>query len=188
MAGVNIKIEHKIKPLRGVLERLQSATGDLAPFWRDVGEYLLRQAAQRFDTGKDPQGRAWKRLSPRTLRRKKISKILVESGRLSRLVYQVAPTELRVGTNLKYAAIHQFGGEIERPERTQTLLFKRNGQFMSKKAAARLKRPPRKVEATIKGGTTKIPARPFLGINSADEREIRMLLEEHLRRAAPEIA
>ena len=75
-----------------------------------------------FLTEVDPDGRAWKDLSLKTVNRKGFSKILVETGRLyqsltapagtSDTIWQTetSPSILTFGTSVPYARLQQFGG------------------------------------------------------------------------------
>ena len=72
-----------------------------------------------------------------------------------------------VGTNVKYAATHQFGepGRTIRARRKKYLRFQVGGRWISKK----------KVRITI-------PARPFLGLSDEDMREMRATVEDFIGR------
>lgn len=81
---------------------------------KHVGEALLQTTYGRFETGTDPQGRAWKPLSALTVKlRGSASPILWRSGRLRRSIsYQVEGDRLALGPNMVDAAAHQFGATI----------------------------------------------------------------------------
>ncbi|MDO5604798.1 MAG: phage virion morphogenesis protein [Paracoccus sp. (in: a-proteobacteria)] len=65
-----------------------------------------------------------------------------------------------IGTNLHYAAIHQFGGTIQ-PKAGGALTFMlATGQM-------------------ILVGAVTMPARPYLGISTDDEEQIREFVEIH---------
>ena len=56
-----------------------------------------------------------------------------DKGTLRRsITHEVKPLEAKVGTNLVYAPIHEFGGTI-RAKKAKYLRFKVNGQWVSKK-------------------------------------------------------
>ena len=77
------------------------------------------------------------------------------SGALVRsILADWSPTEAVAGTNLVYAAIHQFGGKIEKQARSQTLAFRVHVAVM--------------------------PARPFLGVSGEDNRFIIDTLIRHI--------
>lgn len=113
MAGVTITVDQS--SIDHVFTALTQAADDLAPAMRAIGEYLITATQDRFDLQQDPQGNAWTPLSTSTKERKRLDKILTESSRLrDSISYQANSTEVRVGTNAIYAAIHQLGGEAGR--------------------------------------------------------------------------
>lgn len=155
MAGAAVEIDDR--EVVAALRRLQQAGSRLRPALLEIGEYLLQSTEARFDAQVDPAGQPWTPLSPAYQARKKKNPnlILVLTGHLSGQqapqagqraglqAPQATETAVSVGTNLVYAATHQFG----RPEQN-------------------------------------IPARPFLGLNATDTREILTIINEHFERAA----
>lgn len=113
MAGVRVEIDESgvVRMIGEVLARLEN----LKPPLDDFGEYMIRRTWERFDRETGPDGKRWKPLKPATLARKKIDKILTETSNLKdRVVYQADQRGLTIGTNVIYAAIHQFGGKAGR--------------------------------------------------------------------------
>lgn len=114
MAGASLPITITVED-RGIssaLQRLLTATGDLRPAFRDMGEYLLRAERARFAAQRGPDGRAWAPLSAEYQRRKKKHPELklVFDGFLRDLMrYQVRGQSLEFGTDRPYGATHQFG-------------------------------------------------------------------------------
>ena len=88
-------------------------TLDTSALMPRLGEYLQRSVQERFKTQVAPDGTPWETLAPRTVKRKKYNanRILTERGFLRRGIhYQVTgPGTVEVGSNLIYAATHQFG-------------------------------------------------------------------------------
>ncbi len=117
MAGAHIKFESKYIEFDdggtlAMLERLAAAGGSQEAAFKNIGEYLVQRTEERFDKEIGPGGVPWVELQPETRARKRHSKILTETGRLrGSFNYQVSADELLFGTNVIYAAIHQFGGE-----------------------------------------------------------------------------
>lgn len=74
------------------------------------------------------QGRpAWMGWSPAYARQRRGGKILQKSGRLAASITQYSTNdEATVGTNVKYARIHQEGGEISIPARSQKAYYRQN--------------------------------------------------------------
>ncbi len=141
---------------RALLDRLRELEEtDTAAAMAAVGQALRTSTLERFDTGKDPEGRAWKT----SIRAQQDGgKTLVISRDLANSIHVESSAKgVEVGTNKDYAAIHQFGGTI-RAKGDGLLKFKIGDQWISKKSI-------------------KMPARPYLGINEEDMREITHIIE-----------
>lgn len=91
--------------------RLIKNIDDTSPALRDIGEYLTESTQQRFEDMETPDGEKWEELAPGTIAKKKrVDRILTESGTLAdTLNYQLGNDQLMFGSNLEYAATHQFG-------------------------------------------------------------------------------
>ena len=102
--------------LQNKIKMLELKARDLTPMLAEVGNITQNESELSFEREKSPFNEKWKPLSKKTLAKKKSSKILTESARLSHSIsYQVqAPKSVLVGTNIQYAAIHQFGGKAGR--------------------------------------------------------------------------
>ncbi|HQQ70763.1 MAG TPA: phage virion morphogenesis protein [Alicycliphilus sp.] len=112
MAGTHLSIN--AVGLDSLRQRLQVMAGlDTSTLLPRLGEYLLTSTQDRFSSQTDPEGSPWEALKPRTIKRKKYNaaKILTERGFLRKnLRYQVLnKTTVQVGSNLEYAATHQYG-------------------------------------------------------------------------------
>lgn len=86
-------------------------------FFSAIGEALMISTAERFDREEAPDGTPWEPLSPKYRQRKMRifgeDKILRLRGYLRDTIrYQASDTELRLGSNRVYAALHQFGGHF----------------------------------------------------------------------------
>ncbi len=115
MAGTFLQVSVDDRKLTAALERLAAVCARPREALVEIGEYLLESTEQRFSDQADPEGRPWAPLSPAYQARKKKRKdlILVLNGYLADFqAPQVSDDEVSVGTNLVYAATHQFG----RPE------------------------------------------------------------------------
>jgi phage virion morphogenesis protein len=124
MAGISIKVKFDEREVTDFLGRLQARGKDLAPVFKDFGEYMVRETEERFEGEHDPEGKAWTALSELTLAKKKNTKILTEDSFLrGDIHYQVSGDEMEIGTVKIYGAIHQLGGmagrgrKVEIPER-----------------------------------------------------------------------
>ena len=176
MAGTHITITVDDAQARAMLARLgEPGTDDLMP---RLGEYLQASTQKRFKTQTAPDGTAWQPLQPRYAKRKKYAKdkILTLRGYLrGGIHYQVTgDAEVQVGSNTKYAAIHQFGGAIEKPARQATVRYRSEAGrvlFAGKKHQGATER-----QVTIPAHQVNMPARPYLGISAADDAEIRAII------------
>lgn len=126
-----------------------------------AGRRLETSTRHRFELGEAPDGTAWKK----SWRAKKEGGVtLTDSARLRDSITSVASgDELRVGTNVLYGAIHQFGGVI-RPVSEKALRFHIG-------------------EDLVIAQSVTMPARPFLGITRSDERAMLRIAEQALEEA-----
>lgn len=125
-------------------------------------EYQLL-VQEGFEAEKSPAGAPWQPLAPATVRRRKSAHpILRVSGRLARTHVKASAEGAVVGSNLVYAAIHQYGGEIQRKEGQIKLHFRklRKGPRKGRTLFAR----PDKAEygMAARAHVIRIPARPWL--------------------------
>lgn len=158
-------LEYDNSAAQDLLDKLQEKLGDLKPALRDIGEYLQIAHEQRFVDQVSPDGTPWAALSPSYQRTKPRNKnrILFLDGRLAKSFrYQIGNNELNFGTNVPYAAHHHFGTKpyTIKPKTKQALAF---GGVVVKKV-----------------NHPGLKARPFFGVNDADNEEILTLLNEHL--------
>ena len=117
MAKINIK--QFCKEFRAYEKKVGSNTA-----WKqvldEVGNSAKNISKRSFEApGQSPFGEMWQALSPATLKKKKGSLKLVESGHLQRSIRtstKLGKVEkaVSIGSNLEYAAIHQFGGQAGR--------------------------------------------------------------------------
>lgn len=126
---------------------------------RNIAESLRTTTDERFDEESSPEGKAWKR----SLRG---GKTLTRTGTLRNSIHaRATQAGAEVGTNLIYAATHQFGanGRTIRAKKKPYLMFQSGGRWIRKKQV-----------------TVSIPARPYLGISPEDEAEISAIMQEAL--------
>ena len=185
VAGVTLEYssEKVLEALRAAADLMRSP----APMFRDMGEYMLIALDERFESQSAPDGTPWQALSPTYQRRKRKNqdKILVLDGYLKNTIrYQASDDELAVGSNRAYAAIHQFGGEIQIAARSQQAYFRHDAktnevspQFVNRRRA--------NFSQWVSLGpyTIKIPARPWLGTSNRDDDELLAIAQKHLDRA-----
>ncbi len=157
---------------QSALAQLRDRVEDLTPLMDEIGSGLVTSTGRRFEDQAGPDGQPWPSLAESTIlqrlggkgraftkkgehtaRSKRLlggMKILQDQRRLEQsITHEPGRDQVEVGSNLVYAAIHQFGGEAGR------------------------------------GKAATIPARPYLGIDSEDEREIDGAIQAWLRSALP---
>lgn len=198
MSGASIKIEVSDQEIAAGLQRLVDAGSDLGPAMRAIGEALLHSTQRRFEAKAGPDGGRWAPFAEETLRRmparRKPPELLRDTNRLySSIVFEAASEAVEVGTNVVYAAIHQFGGDIVIPERQGSATFETVAEGAGKakdgrrvgsklrfaKASTRAKTKETK-SFTVPAHTVHIPARPYLGISEADKVEILAILADQV--------
>ena len=112
---MTIDIELDDKAVRRALRRIAGALADPSPAMRAIATHLADRAEDAFETEASPGGMPWPALKPATERARKRSghvpiTILQRSGALVRsILADWSDTEAVAGTNLVYAATHQFG-------------------------------------------------------------------------------
>ena len=111
---MGFQITIKDNELKTELTKLQAKTKNLKPLLNQVGYYLLEVVENSFENEADANGKAWQELSPSYLNyknKKGYTKKLQNRGTLAESIDFTTTTDaLILGTNIEYAAIHQFGG------------------------------------------------------------------------------
>lgn len=163
-AGIRIEVDDKdaVADLRRLVARVTNP----APAFDEIGSYLVASVIRRFETESGPGGAPWKK-SRRAAREG--GQTLTDKGRLrNSLTHNVLADGVEVGTNVVYAAIHQFGGRTPprtiRPKRKKALYFPGAAHPVAK----------------VNHPGSNIPARPFLGIDERDREAIRRIVARHL--------
>lgn len=116
MAGSFIKVElTNEKPLINLLESYIKQGQSLEPALASIGEYLIESHQERFKLEVAPDGTPWEPLSPKTVKQKGGDDRILQDSETMRdqLAYQLGSDELSFGSNLEYAATHQFGREAD---------------------------------------------------------------------------
>lgn len=141
------------------LEAGAKAAVDFTVPLRAVADYMRTAAVERFKNEDAPDGTPWLP-SQRAITDGGMT--LTDRGHLrDSIVAASDATSAIAGTNLIYAAIHQFGGTI-----------RAKGAAGGGARALRTPFGPR--------GSVTIPARPFLGFSPVDVAEIEAMLTDHL--------
>ena len=150
-----------------LLRRLNELSGSLdgpglQAMLANVGESVVTQTKERFREQKRPDGGKW----PKSRRaREEGGQTLTDRARLKHSIHKrLRPGIVEIGTNVEYAAIHQFGfaGQVN---------IGAHQRIIHQAFGRKLKFP---VAVNVKAHSVcqEMPARPFLGISPANEKEL----------------
>jgi phage virion morphogenesis protein len=161
MAGYSIKV--KSNTVDKALQKTAGKLSNLKPVFGSIGEYMLRATRSRFDAQADPNGRPWAPLRPATIKAKERRKFgTATRTKRGRLIAKTKanPTDILHDTfTLRDTINYQADG--------QKVLI---GSPLIKARSLQLGYPKR-----------NLPARPFLGVSKADEREIVDIVKDFLQ-------
>lgn len=158
MASVSIRLDGEVDELLAKLKQMQGI--NKAGVMNAIAEGLRTSTLERFGTEESPEGAKWK---PSIRAVQKGGKTLTQGAGLKNSIKAESDsTGAAVGTNLVYAATHQFGAERTiRAKKSGYLRFQIGDRWVS-----------------VPSVRVNIPARPFLGVSKEDEEEIKAILEE----------
>lgn len=166
MAGAAIEMTIKDEQVLENFARLERAMGNTTPVMNAIGTGLVSSTTKRFVSQTDPDGVTWAAVNDEYAEGKKNSRILTESGRLrDSITHKASRDAVLVGSNVIYAAIHQFGGVINA----------KSGGRLSFFIGGKLARPT----------SVTMPARPYLGISKDDENMIGDVIKGFVTRHLP---
>ena len=118
------------------------------PLFTRIGRVMKADTGMNFRRQQSPDGDPWEPLKFRQ------GRILSDTGRLRNSInYDASDDQVIIGTNVKYAPVHQFGAVIK-PVKKKVLAF------------------PDGHGGTAFARQVTIPARPFIGI---EERQINLI-------------
>lgn len=189
----DMRIEIRDQQVRDAMERMRLALplgGDMSPATRSMARVLKTGAQLRFRSMRSPEGVPWaasRRASEEGGQTLSLTRRLRNS-----ITSAYDRNSATVGTNVAYAAIHQFGGIIRA----------KKGPFLSIPItdAARRAGSPRNMPGLVvlqtldgqfflandKGEAQYLlrrqvvmPERPFLGASAEDKTELLRVLQEH---------
>ncbi|MCM1258426.1 MAG: phage virion morphogenesis protein [Roseburia sp.] len=158
MSSVSVRLDGELDEL---LARLNQMSGiDKAGVMNAIAEGLRASTLERFQSEESPEGSKWK---PSIRATRKGGKTLTASASLKNSIEAEADgSGAAVGTNLIYAATHQFGADRTiRAKNSRYLRFQIGDRWVS-----------------VPSVRVNIPARPFLGVSKEDEADIKEILEE----------
>ena len=153
---------------------------DLTPAMDEIEQMLLTSTDKRFEDEVDPDGKAWTPLAPSTVKAKAKAgheKMLQWSSRLRRsIVGEHDASSVTIGTNVVYAAIHQFGGSIKHYAQSRQI-FRKFVEWTGRSGKVHRELQPgfvKKNKANFASWhehpehDVTIPARAFVGISQGD--------------------
>lgn len=155
------------------LAALQRRLANPAPVLRDVGRDIVQRAKSRFGNSTGPDGQRWR---PKRVADGRPT-LVGETGSLARqIVWSMAGNTLVVKATVPYAAIHQFGGTIQRAPASMPVRHRTNakGELLRTKgfngkglifAKAQHKRALTRY-FEVQAYSIQMPARPFLPVQS----------------------
>ena len=114
-----------------LLDEVEARAQDLTPALEVVAQDMVLMLDDAFDTSTSPMGEPWAPLSQATIDRKKSSRPLIDTQTLRNSINAqvVSPTAITFGTNVPYAAFHQFGTR-RIPRRSFLPVILANGRFV----------------------------------------------------------
>ncbi|UJX42973.1 phage virion morphogenesis protein [Desulfovibrio sp. JY] len=159
---MDFRVEVVVAPTAGFLARLLTRVDDMTPAMALIGRLLVGSIQENFELGHAPDGTRWK---PSLRAKLQGGQTLVDTGALmSGIVYEASANRVEIGPSgpsLKYARIHQEGGEI-RPKTAKALFFRgADGQARAV-------------------NVVRIPARPYMGLSAEDWNSIGETLLDYL--------
>lgn len=160
MSSIKAELSGDTEELLKRLNKLSSF--DKRGVLNSIAEGLRTSTVERFTDERTPEGKKWK---PSIRAIESGGKTLTKTTALKTSIHsEVGSDGVAVGTNDIRAATHQFGDERTiRAKNKPYLTFKIGGKWHRAESVR-----------------IKIPPRPFLGISSEDQDDIRDILEEAL--------
>ena len=158
MSSISVRLDGDTDELLAKLRSMENV--DKAGIMNAIAEGIKTSTIERFEREESPEGKKW---VPSIRAKKTGGKSLVKTTALRTSIETKSDSSgAAVGTNLEYAATHQFGDERTiRAKNSKYLRFKIGDSWVS-----------------VPSVRISIPARPFLGISKEDEEEIREILNE----------
>lgn len=162
MSGVTLRVTLK-DDASPAFRRLQQLAADPRLLMAEIGQTLVTNRQLRFETGTGPDRKPWK---PSLRAQRGKGQTLIDRGLLRESVVRqpvVSGNSVTLSSNLRYAAVHEFGATI-RPVRAKALRFALPGGGF----------------ATVKQAV--IPARPFMAFDRDDAEDVLATVRAHIDR------
>ncbi|MBI1246159.1 MAG: phage virion morphogenesis protein [Alphaproteobacteria bacterium] len=179
MSGISFQIDDK--ELLDKLNLLAASSERPQAMMHAIGAAMVQSTQRRFEREAGPDGRPWPKLSPRTANkrlgrsRRGYAHMLRVTGRLYQSIsYQADGLSVAWGTNVVYGPIHQLGGTIDMPARSQRIYLRniRKGGQTRTRFGKQSHKTAEPRDVNVGPHTITIPARPYLGLSAADREEI----------------
>lgn len=170
---MDARIELNDQQVNAALQRLRDSGGNTSGVMGQIARYMKTSTQLRFRAQAGPDGQKW---WPSNRAQKEGGQTLRNSSNLfNNITWRATSRSAEAGTNVVYAAAHQFGIRkiiSIRPHRRET---KR-----SKDGRVSVKSSPVRGHARL----MFLPRRPFLGFSNQDRSRILEILRRHLAQAA----
>lgn len=168
MTGADFEFTLNDDALMAAVARLEDGLANPLLLFEKIGSYGVRSTQARFLSQTAPDGAAWQAWNPAYAELRGPGSILTRSGALVQsLNFQAGLSEVRWGSPMIYAAVHQFGATIV-PKNARTLAF-----WLSSSSYVG--------SQLVLARSVTIPARPYLGLSAADTDEIVALAGDYTR-------
>jgi len=156
MGGAIITVDLDTEVVKARLNRLAEVVSDLTPLMDQIGMSMVASTQNRFETSTAPDGSKWLESSS--------DQTLLRDGHLQdSITYEAKENSVDIGSNMVYAAIHQFGGIIK-PKNGKALCFQAG-------------------EGMVVVKQVEMPARPYLGMDDDDEEAINQIIDDLFNQA-----
>ncbi|MFM9902140.1 MAG: phage virion morphogenesis protein [Polaromonas sp.] len=193
MSGVSIEARADgLLALGQAFTRMKALGESPRSLWAAIGNYGESSTRLRFNHQAGPDGKFWKP-SVRAQKRGPGKTLILKAHLLRSISHTSNASGAEWGSNRVYAAIHQFGGTINKLAFSSTLRLRtgKGGVLLRQKSDARLavfaKASHKNATTrryTVAAHTINMPARPYLGVNAADGREMLALANDAVDLAA----
>lgn len=142
-----------------------------APLMKMLAGMMEDAVQENFEQQGRPAWQHWKSNAYWAQRRG--GKILQRSGRLAASITAYSDNDMAtVGTNVVYAGIHQSGGKINIPARSQQAYYRQNKDGTLNNKFSRKSKANYSEWHTIPAYEINMPARPFLHLTESDISEM----------------
>ena len=158
---------------------------DLSPLMRRLSGVMADSVEENFEQEGRPR---WTPLRPRTIKSRTKQgnwpgRILQQRGRLAAsIITDHSRDGAKIGTNLIYAGIHQFGGTIKQSARMRIMHFTqaKSGKIGKGDRFSKASKSTYGRRTMGKARDIKMPTRPFLSFADSDLKKMRRMAAEYV--------